>query len=122
MRHVRLADVREVRRRGELEDEPLAGRVGLPDLPEQGWPMSPPNTTGPSSVSTTTIWWPRVSPGAGMIPDAGKDLGLPVVLDVVRVGEVDRLADRVVVLRARVLELDPLQVDRRRRGVRLLAP
>src|SRR5262249_40860493 len=27
-----------------------------------------PSTTGPSSVSTTTIWCPRVSPGAGTSP------------------------------------------------------
>ena len=76
------------------------------------WPTSPPSTTGPSSVSTTTIWCPRVSPGAGTIRTPGRISASPVVLDVVRAGEVDPLADRVVVLRPRVLELDPLHVDR----------
>src|SRR5207253_10660814 len=73
---------------------------------------SPPTTTGRPPVSTTTTCRPRVWPGAGTRRSPGKQLALAVDRLVAHAGRLDPLADRVVVLRARVLELLPLNVNR----------
>ena len=66
--------------------------------------------TRPSSVSTSTDWWPGEWPGVGHDTHAREDLGLAVVLDVVRPLELDPLHE--VAGRARGFELGTLHVDR----------
>jgi hypothetical protein len=58
-------------------------------------------------MSTRTLWWPGVWPGGRQQPDAGQYLGLAVVLDVGRTGEVDPF---LWVMRC--LQFEPLDVDR----------
>src|SRR5213078_522267 len=80
---------------------------------------SPPTTTGRPPVSTTTTCRPRVWPGAGTrrspgssSSSPGQQLEFAVDRLVAHAGRLDPLADRVVVLRARILELLPLNVNR----------
>src|SRR3954451_14905218 len=73
---------------------------------------SPPTTIGRPPVSTTTACMPRVCPGARTTRSPSSKLELPVDRHVPHAGRVGPLADRVVVLRARVLELLPLNVNR----------
>jgi len=73
--------------------------------------VSPAMTTGRPPVSTTTTWEPGVWPGAGTSRSPGR-LQLAVYGDVLDAGRLDPLADRVVVLAARVVELAALDVVR----------
>src|SRR6476620_5976670 len=73
--------------------------------------MSPPMTTEPPGVSTTTTCEPRVWPGAGTSRSPGSNSSAPDCY-VLHSGRLDPLADRVVVLAARVVELPALDVDR----------
>src|SRR5215218_10706087 len=72
---------------------------------------SPPTTTGPPPVSTTHLQAARVAraPGRG---GARATARARVDRLVAHAGRLDPLADRVVVLRTRVLELLPLNVHR----------
>ena len=69
-------------------------------------------TIGRPPVSTTTTCVPRVWPGRRDEPEPGKQLELAVDRHVPHAGRVDPLADGVVVLAARVVELSALDVDR----------
>src|SRR5438105_12696632 len=72
---------------------------------------SPPTTTGRPPVSTTTTCMPRVGRRRDEL-EPGKQLELAVHRHVPHAGRLDPLANGVVVLAARVVELPTLDVDR----------
>ncbi len=72
---------------------------------------SPPTTTGPARLDDDHLQAARVARRRDEA-EPGQQLELAVDRLVARAGRLDPLADRVVVLRARVLELLPLNVHR----------
>src|SRR6266540_295513 len=72
---------------------------------------SPPTTTGPARLDDDHLQAARVARRRDEA-EPGQQLELAVDRLVARAGRLDPLADRVVVLRARVLELLPLNVNR----------
>jgi hypothetical protein len=103
--------VREIRRRTELEDEPLARCFAAADLRKRVADVAAEHDRPFVRLHDDDLVPVRVA-RCRHEAHPRQDLRLSVVLDVCGALEVDPLADRVVVLGARVGELAPLDVDR----------